>query len=67
MAKPGWMKAREGEMPNRFKLCINCKFLGEPCGYTNNTGDGRKVMYSCPHSSVRIYDKTLACELYRRA
>lgn len=54
-------------MLRNVKLCINCRFLGEPCGYTNNTGDGRKVMYSCPHSSVKIYDKTLACELYRRA
>lgn len=60
-------KRQEPTRLRNVKLCINCKFLGEPCGYTNNTGDGRKVMYSCPHSSVKIYDKTLACELYRRA
>lgn len=61
------MKERENGLPSRYRYCINCKFLGQPCGYTNNTGNGRQVMYSCPNSSVRIHDKTLACELYQRA
>lgn len=64
MSKPEWLRER-GRLRS-YRYCVNCRFLGDPCGYTNNVGDGRKVMYSCPKSSVRIYDKTLACELYER-
>lgn len=67
MSKPSWLKEKERQVPRRFKMCINCKHVGPPCGMTNNlgSGKGRAVMYRCKlHPTVQLYFKTVACTDY---
>ncbi len=46
---------------------MDCRHKGEPCGFTNNVGNGRLPMYRCRlHPSIKFYDGTIACEHYEK-
>lgn len=65
--KPEWLREKEAERARRrgFKRCINCRIGGDPCGYTKNTGKGRRIMYRCrKFPSVKFHDESFACEHY---
>jgi len=65
MPKPAWLKTNE--RARAFKHCINCKHKGDPCGLTNNLGNGRGrvQMFQCKkHPTIKFYCDTLACETY---
>ena len=67
MPKPDWLVRRENEVPHKYKMCINCKHVGDACGFTNNLGKGigRARMYECrKHPTVRLYFRTYACTDY---
>lgn len=65
--KPKWLERRENAVPRRFKMCMHCRHVGDPCGWTNNTGHGRMTMYRCRlHPSITLYKETYACEDYER-
>lgn len=67
MSKPEWLRKRGFVPVRRYKLCSECRHVGKPCGYTNNTGHGRMVMYECSlHPSIKLYKETYACEDYER-
>lgn len=62
--KPDWMQRNENSLRIRFRRCIDCKHVGDPCGKTNymGSGKGREVMYQCRlHPTVKLYSKTYAC------
>lgn len=66
MARPDWIK--EKDRIRRYKMCITCVHKGSPCGYTNNLGNGRMVMYRCRlHPSEKFYQNTIACQDYKQA
>ena len=69
MPKPSWLEERqqETERHRRFRRCISCRHVGEPCGLTNPIkGVGRATMYRCSlhPQTPPLYFDTLACEDY---
>lgn len=65
--KPEWMKRQEAKPVVRFKMCINCRHVGEHYGYTNNLGKGRgrAKIYRCKlHPTVTLYCESYACTDY---
>lgn len=66
MGKPDWLKDKERarEERRRFKLCISCKYAGQPIGETNYVPkEGRKTLYQCNlHPTKTLYNGQFACE-----
>lgn len=69
MSKPAWLVEVEAarDKRRRFKRCINCRYVGKPCGLTNPIkGVGKATMYECAKhpKTPPLYFDTLACVDY---